>query len=375
MAGLVQSGAEVSEWLNEQGPRVACALFSRTALRAAFGCTVVCVDGPKEAFEVTRDTFFALEFAWRTLSNTNVRYNEDELSKHLRNLELSSDILERITFQEKTGWAVIAPRAPALTYRLLQFMQEIHGTDQRASKALIQKTQHQMAQLTARSVHGGYFFFDDQLVADISSFRLGNGLASAMGAPLFSNTRRTPEVQFRTRDEWFEFLVHEFQHVNGEFEAIISWYGAVLLGVASIQSIDQLVSNPFSVWSEYSDTSHEFSGTVLTVSASNRFVTVKDNQKSFDHLEWCLDNIKSEYFKNHEDRIRDQLDPELPSKIDKIKKSIQSGVVACDEFIDDLLPTLNKSHAAILKVGGICTTIILYIEKAIELGRQIFLGG
>jgi len=111
------------------------------------------------------------------------------------------------------------------------------------------------------------------------------------------------------------------------------------------------------------------------VFASDRYVSVRDNQEPFDELEKSLDQIKDEFARDHnrgQYAIEDAKTHLL--NIDIIKAQIKRGWVSLDELRDHLRPSLQnleKDCKSLMIIGGAIVGFIAAALKAIS----IILGG
>ncbi|WDI30755.1 hypothetical protein PUV54_12405 [Hyphococcus flavus] len=111
------------------------------------------------------------------------------------------------------------------------------------------------------------------------------------------------------------------------------------------------------------------------VYASDRYVSVRDNQEPFDQLERSLDEIKDEFARDHNrgQYATDGAESHLIN-IDIIQAQIKRGWVNLDELRDQLRPSLQKLEAdckSFAIIGGTMLGAIAAALKAISviLGR------
>ncbi|MCB2098989.1 MAG: hypothetical protein KDE05_15265 [Parvularculaceae bacterium] len=99
------------------------------------------------------------------------------------------------------------------------------------------------------------------------------------------------------------------------------------------------------------------------VSASDRYVSVRDNQEPFDKLEKSLDDILSEFAKDHgKSNVLNCYEAEiLNTEIRAVKAQINYGLVAKEQIKKRLLPALHNAEAVLSEYP----TLINAIQAAI----------
>ena len=90
------------------------------------------------------------------------------------------------------------------------------------------------------------------------------------------------------------------------------------------------------------------------VPASDRYVSVRDNQEPFDALEKSLDQILQEFSKDHDKNnlINSDEAQFLKAEIAAVKAQIQQGYVSFRQLYDQLKPALTAASALIHTEGA-----------------------
>lgn len=109
------------------------------------------------------------------------------------------------------------------------------------------------------------------------------------------------------------------------------------------------------------------------VLASDRYVTVRDNQEPFDLLEKSLDDIVAEFAKDHgkNNVIQSEHADYLKTEISAVKAQIKQGMVSAGQLFDRLKPALIRAREIFSTIGGIRTAIEGAL-KALEWIRNLF---
>jgi hypothetical protein len=106
------------------------------------------------------------------------------------------------------------------------------------------------------------------------------------------------------------------------------------------------------------------------VSASDRCVSVRDNQERFEELAKTLDTIRDEFARDHNKGEYAALSAQaVLSDIEVVQAQIRRGLVHLDELRDRLRPSLKKLAKDIKNVriiGGALRAAVLAAQKALE---------
>ncbi len=107
----------------------------------------------------------------------------------------------------------------------------------------------------------------------------------------------------------------------------------------------------------------------LQIPASDRYVSIKDNQKPFDRVEKSLDEIVAEFAKAHNKHNSSQSDEAhfLRASIAAFKAQLREGYVSIKLLKEDLLERLKASQGFFSSLPG----IKLLIDEAIKALRAL----
>ena len=89
-----------------------------------------------------------------------------------------------------------------------------------------------------------------------------------------------------------------------------------------------------------------------SVSASDRYVSVKDNQQSFDELSEQLTRIKNEYERDHNHLGAEPDCLKLLSEVEATLAQIKSGVVRLGQLAQGLIPTFEQACLGLAAYPG-----------------------
>ncbi|MBX3496387.1 MAG: hypothetical protein KF769_09110 [Parvibaculum sp.] len=148
----------------------------------------------------------------------------------------------------------------------------------------------------------------------------------------------------------------------------VSWLGEALKNIheeerddtASEDSFqpDAFQSNAFQTESNRQDSS---------IPASDRYVSVADNQPLFDSLSSSLTEIKDQYSRDHNRLAAEPACVDLLSEVDATIAQIQRGRVRLGQLTQGLLPTFDQACLALAAYPG----LVLAIQHAMAATQTI----
>ncbi len=105
----------------------------------------------------------------------------------------------------------------------------------------------------------------------------------------------------------------------------------------------------------------------VSTPASDRYVSVRDNQVSFDELYEQLSRVKNEYARDHNRLAAEPSIEDLIAEIDATQAQIRSGRVRLGQLNDGLLPSFERSCLALSAYPG----MVLAIQQAMATAQDI----